>query len=173
MGVLLTESARPDRCSDEDTYAAKANLVAIHRPLGKVVAVIKVLSLGNKNSRHALRSFVEKTLIFLDQGVSLLIIDLFPPSRRDPQGIHKVIWDEIREKPFELPSDKLLTLVAYTAGAVKTAYVEPVAVGEPLPDMPLFLDPDTYILVPLEATYLAAWETCPEEFREAVETFTL
>ena len=32
----------------------------------------------------------------------------------------------------------------------------------------IFLDPDTYILAPLEASYLATWESCPEEFREAI-----
>jgi hypothetical protein len=51
----------------------------------------------------------------------------------------------------------------------KTAYVESVAVGEPLPDMPAFLDPDSWIPVPLEATYQATWASCPEDMREAVE----
>jgi Protein of unknown function (DUF4058) len=167
-GVTHDRSASSDRASDEAGYAAKANRIAIHHRLGNVIADIEVLSPGNKNSRHAIRAFVEKTLDFLHQGVNLLIIDLFPPSRRDPQGIHKVIWDEIREEPFELPSDKQFTLVTYTAGTMKRAYVEPIAVGEPLPVMPLLLDSDTDILAPLEAAYLAAWETCPEEFREAV-----
>ena len=101
-------------------------------------------------------------------------IDLRRVERRafaeklDPQGIHKVIWDEIREEPFELPPDKPLTLAAYSAGAPKKAYVEPVAAGDPLPRMPVFLDSDTYILAPLEPTYLATWETCPEPLRELI-----
>jgi hypothetical protein len=126
------------------------------------------VSPGNKNSRSALRSFVEKTLEFLGKGIHVLIVDLFPPSARDPQGIHKVIWDEVQDEPFELPPDKPLTLVAYSAGWPKRAYVEPVAVGDPLPDMPVFLDAGTYILAPLEATYLATWETCPEPMRELI-----
>ena len=153
------------QATDEDIYAAKADRIAIFNPLGDVVAVIELVSPGNKNSRHALRSFVEKTLDLLRQSVNILIVDLFPPSKRDPQGIHKAIWDEIREEPFELPADKPLTLVAYSAGVPKRAYVEPVAVGDPLPDMPVFLDSDTYILAPLEPTYLATWETCPEPMR--------
>jgi hypothetical protein len=157
--------------SDEDVYAAKANRIAIHHPLGKVVSIIEIVSPGNKNSRHALRTFLEKNLDFLHRGIHLLIIDLFLPSRRDPQGIHKAIWDEICDEPFELPQDKPLTLAAYSAGVPMKAYVEPVAVGSPLPDMPVFLDPDTYILAPLEATYRAAWETCPEVFKEAIPKF--
>ena len=67
------------------------------------------------------------------------MIDLFPPTKRDPEGIHKAIWDEFEEEEFELPADKPLVLVAYDAGPPTVAFVEPVAVGDRLPDMPLFL----------------------------------
>ena len=39
----------------------------------------------------------------------------------------------------------------------------------PLIDMPLFLDPDRYIYVPLEATYLAAYRGMPAFWREVLE----
>ena len=71
----------------------------------------------------------------------------------------------MQEEPFELPSDKPLTMVAYSAGIPKKAFVEPVAVGDTLRDMPVFLDAATYIWAPLEATYLATWEACPEQLR--------
>jgi len=38
------------------------------------------------------------------------------------------------------------------------AYVEPVAVGQPLPDMPLFLKPEFYVPAPLEETYRTTWD---------------
>jgi hypothetical protein len=62
-----------------------------------------------------------------------------------------------------------LTLAAYSAGRVKTAYVEPVAVGDVLPDMPLFLDPESYVSLPLEATYQAAWRGVPRRWRPVLE----
>jgi hypothetical protein len=34
--------------------------------------------------------------------------------------------------------------------------------------MPLFLAPETYVLVPLEATYLAAWRGVPERWKRIV-----
>jgi hypothetical protein len=154
----------------EEISAQRGNRVTIRHPLGSVVCVIEIVSPGNKSSRSALRSFVEKTVDFLKSGVHLLVIDLFPPSVRDPQGIHKAIWDEIEDQPFELPPDKPLTLAAYWAGVPKTAYVEPVAVGDVLPDMPAYLDWDNHVPVPLEATYNATWVTCPEDMREAVES---
>ena len=152
-----------------DPYVGKANRIAIRHRLGKVVAVIEIVSPGNKSSRQALRSFVEKAYELLRQEINLLVIDLFPPSPRDPQGIHKAIWDEIQEEPFELPSDKPLTVAAYSAAEPRTAYVEPVAVGDPLPGLPIFLDPATYVPAPLEATYASTWAKCPKIVRDLVE----
>lgn len=156
------------QATEEDLYAARANRVAIHHPLGEVVAVIEIVSPGNKSSRTALRRFVEKALEFLRAGVHLLIIDPFPPGPRDPQGIHPALWNEIREGPFTLPADKPLTLASYVAGPLTTAYVEPIAVGDPLPAMPLFLTTETYVPAPLEATYEATWSHCPAPLRMAV-----
>jgi Protein of unknown function (DUF4058) len=156
--------------AEPDAYGRKANRIVIRHPLGEVVAVIEIVSPGNKGGRRALRSFVEKAAEILRQGVNLLVVDLFPPSPRDPQGIHKAIWDEVCEGPFELPADKPLTVVAYSAGEPKTAYVEPVAVGDPLPEMPIFLDPFTYVPAPLEATYQSTWSKCPDAVRELVDS---
>lgn len=153
---------------DVERYAAKANRVVVRHSLGKVVAVVELVSPGNKDSRHAVRSFVEKTVDLLYDNINLLVIDPFPPGPRDPQGIHKAIWDEITDEPFELPEDRKLTLVAYQASPIKTAYVEPFAVGKPIPDMPLFLHKDFYINVPLEATYMDTWNVLPQMLRDLV-----
>lgn len=93
-----------------------------------------------------------------------------PPGPRDPNGIHAAIWDDFAGQRFDLPADKPLTLVAYEADFYDTqAYIETLAVGDPLPDMPLFLAPQCHILVPLEATYQAAWETVPARWRRVIE----
>ncbi len=152
-----------------DPYVAKANSITIRHRLGRVVAVIEIVSPGNKDSQHALRSFVEKAHNLLSDGVNLLVVDLFPPSRRDPQGIHKAIWDTIRDEAFELPPDKPLTVAAYRAGLIQWAYVDPVAVGDPLPNLPIFLDQQSYVPSHLEITYEATWSKCPEPVREIVE----
>jgi hypothetical protein len=41
-------------------------------------------------------------------------------------------------------------------------------VGDPLPEMPLFLAPGEHVRVPLETTYGATWSVCPEPIRELV-----
>ncbi len=104
------------------------------------------------------------------QEVHLLVVNLFPPSKRDPQGIHKAIWDQIKEEDFELPADKRLTLASYDAGPPPVAYVEFAAVGDALPDMPIFLKPGFYIPSPLEATYQEAWSRFPAPMKRLLET---
>jgi hypothetical protein len=101
------------------------------------------------------------------------VVDLFPPTARDPQGLHKVIWDEIGDDPFAFPPGKDRILVAYETGDDRIAYIEPVAVGDVLRDMPLFLTTGFHVPVPLESTYMATWDATPEEMRLAVETGVL
>jgi len=155
--------------SDAAFYARKANRITIRHQLGEVVAVIEIVSPGNKDGKKSFESFVEKAVEFLRGGIHLLIIDLFPPTSRDPQGIHKAIAGEFTDLPFKLPSGKRLTLVSYRASSPVTAYVEPVAVGDKLPAMSLFLTADLHVPVPLESTYMATWAVCPEPTRELVE----
>ena len=177
VGSVLT--ATPPKTSfvrqAKAILAARGNRIVIRHRLGEVVCVLEIVSPGNKSGRAALRAFVEKTIDFLRQGIHLLVIDILPPTVRDPQGMHKAIWDEIEEEPFELPPGKPLTLAAYVAGDLltgsePTAYVELIGVGDTLPDMPAYLDRSGYVPVPLEATYQEAWATCPADLRELVET---
>ncbi len=168
-GIALADApprARFTTTAEVDPYVAKANHIAIKHRLGRVAAVIEIVSPGNKGSQHALRSFVEKSYDLLNSGVNLLVVDLFPPSRRDPQGIHKAIWDTIHDEPFDLPLDKPLTVAAYMGGELKRAYIEPVAVGDLLPELPIFLDDRTYVPAPLESTYQSTWSKCPEPVRK-------
>lgn len=151
---------------DQERYARKTNVVAIHHELGEVVAVIEVVSPGNKDRAHSLRTFVDKSVDLMTQGVNLLIIDPFPPGPHDRQGMHEAIWSEFTDDPFELPSDKRLTLVAYQVAPIKTAYVETISVGDPLPDMALFLEGEYYVNVPLEETYQTTWNVLPIEIRQ-------
>ena len=68
-------------------------------------------------SRAELRAFVEKASALILQGVHLLVIDLFPPTKRDPDGIHKAIWDEFADEDFPRPAGKPLVAASYDAEA--------------------------------------------------------
>jgi hypothetical protein len=150
-------------------YLRKASRITVRHRHGDVVAVIEIISLGNKASRAEFRTLVEKSADLIRQGIHLLVIDLFPPGQRDPQGLHKAIWDEFQEEDLELPPEKPLTLASYDAGPECVAYVEFIGVGDCLPEMPLFLKPDSYVLTPLEETYQTAWSTFPAALKGLLE----
>jgi len=154
-----------------EEYLARKNFLAIRNVDGILVAAIEIVPPGNKSSQARLQKFVQKTIDFLEQGVHVLVIDLFPPTPRDPSGIHQVIWGDYNGD-FEFHPDKPLTLACYQASSEDTfprAYVEPIALGEPLPAMPLFLSPERYINIELEATYESTWAVYPAPLKPKIE----
>ena len=156
--------------AEMDDYVSKRRTMVIrHSSNDRIVALIEIVSPGNKSTRHALTSFVEKAVEAIYRGYHLLIVDLFPPGPRDPHGIHEAIWSEIVSDQFKLPSNEPLTLVSYASGPTKNAYIEPAAIKHTLVDMPLFLTPDRYIPVPLEETYVAAYRGVPRRWRVVLE----
>jgi hypothetical protein len=146
-------------------------VVVRHVSGDRVVAMIEVVSPGNKNSRHGIETFVRKVADLLRQGIHLLILDLIPPSERDPHGIHGAIWEFIEGVQPSRP-EKPLTLVAYESDLHVRAYVVPEQVGDALDDMPLFLAPRGAVEVPLEETYSSAFAAFPRRWRHLLDPET-
>lgn len=172
-GVALAEAppqvALRETASEALLLAAKARRLTIRHSTGdRIVALLEIVSPGNKEKRAALESFVDKAIGALDAGYHLLVIDLFPPGPFDPSGIHGAIWRRLG-CDYTPPSAKPLTLAAYAAAAAVTCYVEPTAVGADLIPMPLFLDPGHYVNVPLEQTYRAAYDGMPRRWKRVIE----
>jgi hypothetical protein len=151
-----------------DPYARLQRSVVVRHTSGdRIVALIEVLSRGNKSSRHAIGSFLDKTVATLDSGIHLFLVDVHPPGPPDPNGIHGALLNEIGTEEYTLGHERRLTAVAYTSGVdLVDAFVNHFAVGEPIPEMPLFLTRENFIRVPLEATYMAAWEDVPLQYQE-------
>jgi hypothetical protein len=135
----------------------------------QVIALIEIVSSANKDRATHVAEFVEKAANALWHGIHVLLVDLFPPGRHDAQGIHAAIWERFEDEPYLLPPGERLTLASYVAGPSPTAYVEHLNVGSSLPDMPLFLTPDRYVNVPLEATYQTAYQGLPAFWRDVLE----
>jgi hypothetical protein len=156
--------------TEADAYVRKANRIVVRQTDDhQMLAVIEIVSPGNKRTKPAIRTFAEKAAELLRGGVHLLVLDLFPPGPRDPQGIHKLIWTELDECNFVLPPDRPLTLASYMGGPSQEAFIEPIGRDAVLPDMPLFLSSRTYVPVPLEATYQSAWQAVPAVWKKAIE----
>ncbi len=168
----------PPRVSDRETlerdvYTGLQRTIVIHHSSDdRIVALIEILSAGNKSSNREFHAFLSKAVEALERGYHLLLVDLQPPSPRDPSGIHAAIWGELGGEAKAGPPNKPLTLVAYDAGPPKEAYVQRLSFGDSLIDMPLFLAPGWYVDVPLEATYQAAWRGVPRRVREMLEPIT-
>jgi hypothetical protein len=176
--AVLSVAEAPPRVSltattpEAISLALRQRLIAIRHTTGdRIVALLEIVSLGNKASQLMLRTFVEKAAAALQQGYHLLVIDLWPPGRWDPAGIHGAVWALVGGDDGRAGVDRPLTLAAYAVHdrGLVTAYVERLDLGAVLPTMPLFLTPDRYVQVPLEQTYKGAWEGMPERWRRVIE----
>ena len=114
--------------------------------------------------------FLRKLETVIERGCHLMVIDPHPPTPRDPLGLHQRFWTEFvgeTDSPG-VTDDQPLGLMSYRADIPSNAYFSPLAVGESLPMMPLFYDPECYINIPLEATYEAAWRNVPARWRDVI-----
>jgi hypothetical protein len=146
------------------------HLVVRHISGHQVVALIEIVSPSNKDRRAHVQELAQKVVRSLEAGIHVLLADLLPPTPCDPGGLHGAVWRWFDTAAYEPPADQPLTLVSYAwDGKEPEAYLEPVAVGRPLIDMPLFLTVDRYVNVPLEPTYRSAYQGMPEFWRNVLE----
>jgi hypothetical protein len=151
-------------------YLAKRRTLVIRHATGdRIVALVEIVSPANKHNHASLEDFVAKVMSALKEGIHVMVIDPFPPTRHDPQGLHGLLWEELGEPHYEPPVDRPLGMVSYCAKSPISAYIEPTRVGLPLTEMPLFLTNTHYIRTPLEATYMQAWAGVPERWRRVIE----
>jgi hypothetical protein len=151
-------------------YHARQRTLTIRRTSGHhVVALLEIVSPGNRDRAANVEELVTKVDSALMRGIHVLVVELFSPGKHDPQGIHGAIWERYGSATYDVPSDRYLTVASYVAAPGVEAYVEHFAVGESLPEMPLFLNSETYIQTPLEQTYCSAYQAMPMFWREVLE----
>ena len=176
-GTVATLTPPRVRSSEQAELVAgfrQKRLAIRHTSDDRVVAIVEIVSPGNKAGETEFKRFVGKAVRAIRADVNVLILDPWPPTPRDPNGIHAVIWPKLGGRPYTAEADRPLTFVAYEvadedAGLGPRCYVEPSVVGEPLPEMPLFLKRDRYVSVPLEPTYQAAFANVPPKYRQPLE----
>ena len=174
-GVAVLETPPKTRFSHEadlELYAGRAtNVVVRHVSGDRVVGYIEIVSPGNKHSAVAIKSFVDKLAKGIQSGCHLMVVDLHPPTPRDPRGIHAYFWQQYfgDEAAPGVDQQAPLGMAAYCSSHRPVAYFEPFAVGDALIDMPIFLTHDRYINVPLESSYNEAWQGVPRRWRQVIE----
>jgi hypothetical protein len=151
-------------------YRARRRTLAIRHASGhRIVALLEIHAPGNKDRTASIQDLVDKVDSALMQGIHVMIVDLFPPGRFDPQGLHGAVWARYGVEEYLVPPAQPLTICSYRAVAPVEAYIEHMAFGDPLPEMLLFLDVETYIYLPLKLTYLTAFQDMPVFLREVLE----
>lgn len=160
------------RVQMQPPYDKLRKTLAIRRTTGhRVVALIEILSPGNKSRRRKVSEFVRKATDAVRHGCHLLLVDLLPPTTFAPRGMHAAIWESWYESKYALPKDKPLTLCSFESRRHEPveAWIEHLAAGDTMIDMPLFLREDFYVNVPLQATYDQSFLGVPEVFRAMLE----
>lgn len=174
--TVMTVTNSPPRVryreqSEVDIYALKADRIVIRHSSGdRIVAMIEIVSRGNKSSEIALTKFVSKLTEALEQGCHLMVIDLHRPLNHDPRGVHACFWEHLQGTSHGVTEQQPFGVSSYCADIVPTGYFQPVGLNESLPDMPLFLTSNHYVDVPLERTYLSAWNDVPRRWRDVIES---
>ena len=146
----------------------------------KIVALLEIVSPANKDRPAHLEEFSVKTADALGRGINVLVVDLFATGKHDPMGVHYSIRDRIA--PLADPPQRASprsTLASYRVdGRRIVMYVEHPQLEHPqlehpqqdaqLPEMPIFLNAEYYVNVPLEATYIEAWHGMPAFWKKVI-----
>jgi hypothetical protein len=170
MAMAPPKTTIIDTIADKQSSPLPQRRIAIRRSSDdQIVSLLEIVSASNKDRQASVEQFIDKAAIALGEGLHLQMIDLLPPGRFDPLGLHATLWPRLGGSAYAPPQGKPLTLAAYNATRL-TCYVEPAAVGEALKSMPLFLTSDQYVSVPLEQTYQAAYHKMPLRWRTVLDS---
>jgi hypothetical protein len=123
-----------------------------------LVAVIELVSPGNKDRADERLAFAVKSASYLHQGVSLIIVDVVTNRGGN---LHNETAQLFSGDPRLTMTDADLYAVAYRPVLRDDKpqidiWTHPLAVGQPLPTLPLRLTGDLFVPVDLEASYTEA-----------------
>ncbi|WP_179131500.1 DUF4058 family protein [Candidatus Entotheonella palauensis] len=125
----------------------------------RLVAVIELVSPGNKDRPEAVQHFVEKILFLLQEGIHVMVIDVIRLPR---QSIRRPILkrlglnDEIDSHQVWVSSYCSLPDGEPQPHLKVREWAQTVGANASLPDLPLFLHTDQqWVMVDLESTYQA------------------
>jgi hypothetical protein len=124
-----------------------------------LVAAIELVSPGNKDRSTKRRLFAAKCATYLSRGIGLVVVDVVT-SRQG--NLHNELADLLQlDTAFRMPAGQSLYAVAYRplrAGDMEKVETWPtvLALGQPLPRVPLSLGAEWCVPVDLEESYREA-----------------
>jgi hypothetical protein len=148
--TLTVESEWPD----QDEYE-----VRIHdeRRAGRLVATVEIVSPANKDRPESRRAFVAKCGALLQQDVCVLIVDVVTAKQFN---LYAELFELIGVEDPALGAGPPAVYAVALRGRKRPrkrplldAWFHPLAIGQPLPALPLWLAPDLAVTLDLEGSY--------------------
>jgi hypothetical protein len=162
VAMAVYTVAAPSRTAQVETPARDVYELRIEdaRRASRLVAVIELVSQRNKDRPAARKDFAVKCASYLQQRVSVVIVDVVTDRQHDLYGEVLSLLGQPRGAPW--PGDPPLYAVALRmtrgeAGWRLDAWEEALSLGSSLPTLPLWLADGLAVPVELEPTYE---ETC-------------
>lgn len=178
VDVATLELTRPDGAKTETVTAvwspprpqivAKVDLarldsyeIHVYQNLGdaELRAAIELVSPANKDRAGSRRTFAAKCAGYLKHGIAVVIVDIVTSRSAN---LHAELFDTlgVKSRRAAWRSSTGLYAVAYRAVTLRKTprvetWPEPLAVGAPLPVLPLWLTLDLCVPLRLEESYLA------------------
>jgi Protein of unknown function (DUF4058) len=134
--------------------------VQVHREGGlEMVAAIELVSPRNKDRGTARHRFAAKCAAYLQAGISVVLVDVVTGRK---ESLYAALLEELELHQNGDGQDEQLYAVTCRATPPDEpnkleAWVEPLALGSPLPTLPLWLEVDLTVPLHLEATYEATF----------------
>jgi hypothetical protein len=125
----------------------------------QLVAVIELISPGNKDRPEVRRAFAAKCVAYLQRGIGLINVDIV--TSRSANSHNDVLALLSQAEGASMPEEVDLYAVAYRPARrgeenLLDLWPVPLAVGQPLPVLPLALRGAFFVPVDLETTYSEA-----------------
>ena len=145
-------------------------LAVRHTSGDRVVTVVELVSRGNKDRPESVREFAGAVATLLRRRVNVTVMDAHRPGKHDPGGMPAAVSRALRgERPGRPPKRRPFTFAAFRSNPLPIeAFLDDLAVGDPLPSTPLFLDAGLFVPLPLEDTYRQAVAALDPKSRAAL-----
>ena len=133
------------------------------------VAVVDIVSPARRRARGLFEQTLRRSAEMLQRSAGVTLVDVHRPNAHAPRGTADAVWKSVTGSATQLAGRSAATI--YEGYSLKL-FAEPLAIGGPLPSVPLFLGRDGFVSLPLAAGYALAWLSMPADEQEEIEVAT-
>ncbi len=124
-----------------------------------LVAVVELIGPGNKDRPEHRRAFLDKCAAYLREGISVVLVDIVTARRHSFHKELMVLFGCGETAQSAVSTDLYATAYRVRLVGERTqleVWPEPLALGEPMPSMPLWLTESLCVPLELEKAYQTA-----------------